>query len=167
MSETNTATSQALTSPESTPEAHEPVEGGAPPESTTAPHNDQDNTQRFTHGERHGQQAKQIDKPRRAVASDSNARKSDKLHKRQETTKAHAELTKSVKLFIEERVTQVEAIAELHNTTPAYINRMVNEASVFKPTRAPNLYNALLHKKGVELNAGTHSLRLTTSYPCS
>ena len=49
---------------------------------------------------------------------------------------------------------KAEEIAKQFNRKPDYVYRLIHSATIFKPTRNPNIFNALVHKKAKEVNAG-------------
>jgi hypothetical protein len=49
---------------------------------------------------------------------------------------------------------QAEEIAKEFEKKPEYIHRLIHSSSIFKATRNPNLFNALVHQKAKEINAG-------------
>ncbi|KAF8308653.1 hypothetical protein F5887DRAFT_912336 [Amanita rubescens] len=48
---------------------------------------------------------------------------------------------------------QAEEIAKEFEKKPEYIHRLIHSASIFKATRNPTLFNALVHQKAKEINA--------------
>jgi len=53
--------------------------------------------------------------------------------------------------------TKSEEIAKRFNKKPDYVHRLIHSATIFKQTRNPNLFNALVHKKAKEINAGAYT----------
>jgi predicted extracellular nuclease len=49
---------------------------------------------------------------------------------------------------------QAEEIAKQFEKRPEYVNRLIHSSSIFKTTRNPNIFNALVHQKAKEINAG-------------
>ncbi|KAF8338373.1 hypothetical protein F5887DRAFT_983449 [Amanita rubescens] len=47
---------------------------------------------------------------------------------------------------------KAKEIAKQFNKKPEYIHRLIHSATVFKTTRSPNLFNALVHQKAKEIN---------------
>jgi hypothetical protein len=48
---------------------------------------------------------------------------------------------------------KAEEIAKRFHKKPDYIHRLIHSATLFKQTRNPNLFNALVHKKAREVNS--------------
>ena len=49
---------------------------------------------------------------------------------------------------------QIEKIAKDHNRKVPDIEKLINHHTNYRQTRAPSLSNALIHKKGLEMNEG-------------
>jgi hypothetical protein len=86
------------------------------------------------------------------------------------TRKINAELNKAnaarlsadlEKLAVLQR-TQIEKIAQDHNRKAPEIKKLITHQTHYRQSRAPSLSNALIHKKGVEMNEGMahHHLNL-------
>lgn len=48
----------------------------------------------------------------------------------------------------------LEDLARKHAVTIDYVQKLVNNAPTFKKKRAPNVHNAMLHMKAMEMNEG-------------
>ena len=49
---------------------------------------------------------------------------------------------------------KADEIARQFNKKPDYVHQLIHSAAIFKPTRKPNIFNALVHQKAKEINAG-------------
>ena len=87
---------------------------------------------------------------------------------RRERIKENAEaLQTEVKAFHNLRDKMVKELASKFRKKEAYIRVMLCSSSTLKTTRKPNLKNAILHKKAVELNEGSSFYNLLFLSPHS
>jgi hypothetical protein len=67
----------------------------------------------------------------------------------------NTELAADIDALNLERAAQIEALATKYHRKPTYVTDIINNTTHYKKTRAPNLQNALLHHKAMEMNEGT------------
>lgn len=67
---------------------------------------------------------------------------------------AKTALARAILELVALRQSQLVALANTHNVTVTHIEKLVGSSTHYKHTRAPSIRNALVHKKGVELNEG-------------
>lgn len=82
--------------------------------------------------------------------------KMTKMLKQEAREQAHKALMEAVKQCIGRREKEVTELAEAHDKTEQYIQRLVNDETHYHQKREVNLYNAKIHWKSRELNEGEY-----------
>ncbi|KAF8344691.1 hypothetical protein F5887DRAFT_850888, partial [Amanita rubescens] len=83
----------------------------------------------------------------------SAQRATAKMKTQQNREKAH-EMHEEIQSFHDFRETRAKEIAAKYHKKPDYIRALLNTRSIFKPTRAPNVRNAIVHHVAKEMNEG-------------
>jgi hypothetical protein len=63
-----------------------------------------------------------------------------------------AALQMDIDAFSVERDERIEALAKKHSRKPSYIRRLLTNETHYSKSRAPTLWNALIHHKTKEVN---------------
>jgi hypothetical protein len=92
--------------------------------------------------------------PARSRAKTNDAQKSGLKIAAERNRLARIDLAQDITTLVATRKRQIEDLGVKHCVTAAHIQKLTDNASHYKKTRAPNLSNALIHKKAKELNEG-------------
>jgi len=93
----------------------------------------------------------------RIRAKPTNAQKASQKIAVQRNKEARDLLSGDIISLVATRKQQIHNLATKHNVMAQHIEKLVDNTSHYKKTRAPNLANAIAHLKGKELNEGMQS----------
>lgn len=93
-------------------------------------------------------------RPARAKVTDDAVKRINAL-RTQQTREKNMALAEDLVEFTAQRDKLIEELAKRHSKKPHAIKAILNHGTQFKKRRAPNLQNALVHAKAMELAEGT------------
>jgi hypothetical protein len=99
--------------------------------------------------------------PVRTRAKATDAQKNAQKIAAARNKEAKSLLSADILALVATRKTQIEELAVMHSVTSQHIEKLVENSTHYKKSRAPNIANALVHMKSNELNDGTSQCSVT------
>lgn len=94
--------------------------------------------------------------PVKKLSKLSQTQKASQKLRRQIAQEAHEKLIDEFNVLIERHSNEQAELAKRHDVKPEYLDKLRGTSKHFNAKREVNLENAKLHKKSLEVNAGTY-----------